>query len=164
MACIWQSTETTIRKVNGTKVFYCWHELLHLSTFDNVRFTICLIPTICCFRSKVLQSIERLLNLAYHYIVTVEENYVLSRSFPPHGSCFHGYPITIHVISESNKTEFDLKSHSNESFGAVRQKIATKLEASLEHIQVYKNEVLVRTYIISAESFWAVYIHYLLIF
>lgn len=73
----------------------------------------------------------------------MEENYVLPRSYPPHGSCFYGFPITIHIICESNKNEFDLKSHSNESFEVVRQKIATKLESNVEHIQVYKNEIMV---------------------
>ena len=33
----------------------------------------------------------------------------MSRRFPAHGSCFHGFPITIHVNHESAKTEFEVQ-------------------------------------------------------
>ena len=39
----------------------------------------------------------------------MQENYLIPRSFPAHGSCFHGYPITLIVNHESSKTEFEIQ-------------------------------------------------------
>ena len=94
-------------------------------------------------RSKVLLSIQRLLNVACNYIIVVEDGYSLPRHSPPHGSCFHGYPIQIHVACETNKTEVDLVSHSNETLSAARRKIAVKLDCSVEAVQVYMNDKIV---------------------
>ena len=96
----------------------------------------------------MLLSIERLLNLACLYIGTVEENYTLPRSFPPHGSCFHGYPIQLHINCESNKSEFISTCHSNESMSSIRQKIAAKLTSNIDHVQIYKADKLVSWFIL----------------
>uniref|UniRef100_A0A7M5XH66 ubiquitinyl hydrolase 1 n=1 Tax=Clytia hemisphaerica TaxID=252671 RepID=A0A7M5XH66_9CNID len=91
-------------------------------------------------RSKVFLSIERLLHLTCNYIITVEDGYALPRAFPSHGSCYHGYPIQIHITCESNKTEIDVMSHSNERLSAVRQKIANKLDCPVEGLQILMND------------------------
>ncbi|XP_057299797.1 ubiquitin carboxyl-terminal hydrolase 24-like isoform X2 [Hydractinia symbiolongicarpus] len=93
-------------------------------------------------RSEIVVSIERLLHICYSYILVVEESYAKHRSFPPHGTCFHGVPIHIHVTLESNKSEFDLKSHSNESLLEVRQQIAAKINTQSTHVQIYKSDKL----------------------
>lgn len=101
-------------------------------------------------RGKLLTSVERLLKLAYLYITTVEESYTLSRSFPPHGACFHGFPITLHVICELNKTEFDITTHSNESLKSLRQKIHAKITTlPPDQLQIYKSEMLVSFFAIN---------------
>ena len=99
-----------------------------------------------CCRSNVLLSIERLLNLACLYISTVEDQYASPRSFPPHGSCFHGYPIQIHINCESNKSEFNVTCHSNESMLSMRTKIAQRLTSNVEHVQIYLQDKLVCCY------------------
>jgi len=111
------------------------------------KFNFHVYDLLISLRSQVFLSIERLLNFTYHYIVVVEENYVMPRSFPPHGSCFHGYPITLHVTCETNKTEVTVSSHSNERFESVRQNIATKLECSAEGLQLYKNDKIVSLFL-----------------
>lgn len=74
----------------------------------------------------------------------MEESYTLSRTFPPHGACFHGFPITLHVICELNKTEFDITTHSNESLKSLRQKIHAKINTlTPDQLQIYKSEMLV---------------------
>lgn len=101
---------------------------------------------LCCIllnRSKVFLSIERLLNVACNYILVVEDGYCLPRHSPPHGSCFHGYQIQIHVTCETNKTGAEVASHSNETFGVIRQKIADKLDCLREAVQVYMNDKIV---------------------
>lgn len=98
----------------------------------------------------MLTSVERLLKLSYLYITTVEESYTLSRTFRPHGACFHGFPITLHVICELNKTEFDITTHSNESLKSLRQKIHAKINTlTPDQLQIYKSEMLV--------SFFSIY-------
>lgn len=96
------------------------------------------------FRSQALLSTERVLMLAHFYITTIEDGYVLPRAYPPHGSCFHGSPMVIHVCCESNKSEFEVLSHSNEVLKVLRGKIALKLGAPAEHVQINLGDQLVR--------------------
>lgn len=103
-------------------------------------------------RSKVFLSIERLLTLTCSYISMVEDGYALPRNSPPHGSCFYGFPIQIHATNEMNKTEVDLFSHSNETLGAVRQKIAKKSDCSIEAVQIFMNDKIVRFCLFSSRN------------
>ena len=77
--------------------------------------------------------------------MVVEDGYSLPRHSPPHGSCFHGYQIQIHVTCETNKAEIEVVSHSNETLGSARQKIADKLDCLVEAVQVYMNDKIVST-------------------
>ncbi|KAJ7330594.1 Ubiquitin carboxyl-terminal hydrolase 24 [Desmophyllum pertusum] len=54
-------------------------------------------------------SIERLLMLVEHYIITVEDLHAGPRTLLPHGASFHGYPITINVSSDLPKQEITLQ-------------------------------------------------------
>lgn len=74
------------------------------------------------------------------YGMCLQESFHFPRSQPPHGSCFLGHPFILHISPDQPKTEFDLECHSNESMLSVKQKIAKKLGASSEHVQIGLSE------------------------
>ena len=50
------------------------------------------------------------------------------RTILPHAATFYGRPLTITVRVDPKKNEFSLESHTNESVGSVKTKIANKLQ------------------------------------
>eukprot|EP00794_Sanderia_malayensis_P007934 gene7934-8789_t len=89
-------------------------------------------------RQSILLAIKRLLQLACFYITTVEDSFVMPRSFPPHGYCFRGFPLTLCIAHESNKIE--LKCHSNETLSSLRRRITKQLGTSAESASISLND------------------------
>ena len=53
-------------------------------------------------------NIERLLLIAEKYVLFVEEVHTAPRTILPHGSSFHGTPLSLYISSETPKMEFSL--------------------------------------------------------
>ncbi|XP_064624443.1 ubiquitin carboxyl-terminal hydrolase 24-like isoform X2 [Lineus longissimus] len=91
-------------------------------------------------KSAKLLNIERLLLVAEMYVSTVEETHTTSRTILPHGASFHGEPIKLNITCDSPKMEFTVQTHSNESLGQVREKVAAELKSNVEQVQMVANE------------------------
>ena len=58
-------------------------------------------------RAGKLLEIERLLQLAETYVVTVEDQFTSPRTILPHGASFQGHTITLHVTcTDTHRSEF----------------------------------------------------------
>ncbi|EDV23143.1 uncharacterized protein TRIADDRAFT_27581 [Trichoplax adhaerens] len=96
-------------------------------------------------QAKVL-SVERLLLLAEKYIVSAEESFPIhKRQFVPHGVSFHDHPMKLHVTCDSHKAEFTVEVFTNETLYSLRSKLASKLNYSIDHIQLIYQERLLNT-------------------
>ena len=83
-----------------------------------------------------LQKIRRLLLLAEKYITSIEVLFDGKRTILPHAASFYGRPLTLQVRLESRREEFELESHTNESVGEVRQRIAERLKVEVGKVTV----------------------------
>ncbi|XP_071490931.1 ubiquitin carboxyl-terminal hydrolase 24-like [Diadema antillarum] len=97
-------------------------------------------------RTGKLLEIERLLQLAETYVVTVEDQFTSPRTILPHGASFQGHTITMHVAcTDAHRTEFVVVGHSNETLQSVRSKIAQRLKTTLDNVQIMANDRLMVT-------------------
>ncbi|KAG1652915.1 Ubiquitin carboxyl-terminal hydrolase 24 [Nymphon striatum] len=87
-------------------------------------------------RSTSLRNLKRILLIAQKYIVSIEELHVGQRTMLPHGASFHGYPISLQILVDSNKEVFALLCHSNESVWSLRQRIAQELHLNVDLLQL----------------------------
>nr|XP_054586030.1 ubiquitin carboxyl-terminal hydrolase 24 isoform X3 [Nothobranchius furzeri] len=92
------------------------------------------------FGSTKLVIIERLLLLAERYVITIEDLYSFPRTILPHGASFNGHPVALHVTYESTKDTFTLETHSNETVGSIRWKIAEHLSCPVDNVQIFAND------------------------
>ena len=72
-----------------------------------------------------------MLLLAEKYITSIEVLFDGKRTILPHAASFYGRPLTLQVRLESRREEFELESHTNESVGEVRQRIAERLKVEV---------------------------------
>ncbi|KAF0042373.1 hypothetical protein F2P81_005905 [Scophthalmus maximus] len=91
-------------------------------------------------RSTKLVIIERLLLLAERYVITIEDLYSVPRTILPHGASYNGHPVTLHITYESTKDTFTLETHSNETIGSIRWKIAEHLSCPVDNVQIFAND------------------------
>uniref|UniRef100_H3DJS3 ubiquitinyl hydrolase 1 n=1 Tax=Tetraodon nigroviridis TaxID=99883 RepID=H3DJS3_TETNG len=93
-------------------------------------------------RSTKLVIIERLLLLAERYVITIEDMYSVPRTILPHGASFNGHPVTLHITYESTKDTFtlELQTHSNDTIGSIRWKIAEHLSCPVDNVQIFAND------------------------
>ncbi|GIY96412.1 ubiquitin carboxyl-terminal hydrolase 24 [Caerostris extrusa] len=75
-------------------------------------------------KSEKFQSICRLLQIAERYISSIEENHASPRTILPHGTSFYWTSIT----------------HSNETLGSVKQRIAQYLHQNPSQVYLYQDE------------------------
>jgi ubiquitin carboxyl-terminal hydrolase 9/24 len=87
-----------------------------------------------------IQCIERLLLLTQRYITMVEESHSYPRQILPHGACFQGHSIRLHVSVDQQQTSFSLQCHTNEMLSSVRRKIADRLKLTPEQLQIGTSE------------------------
>ncbi|XP_041474973.1 ubiquitin carboxyl-terminal hydrolase 24-like isoform X2 [Lytechinus variegatus] len=100
----------------------------------------------CPSRAGKLLEIERLLQLAETYVVTVEDQFTSPRTILPHGASFQGHTITMHATcTDSHRSEFVIVGHSNETLQSVRHKIAQRLKTTLDNVQIMANDRLMLT-------------------
>eukprot|EP00057_Strongylocentrotus_purpuratus_P016370 XP_011670844.1 PREDICTED: ubiquitin carboxyl-terminal hydrolase 24-like [Strongylocentrotus purpuratus] len=100
----------------------------------------------CPSRAGKLLEIERLLQLAETYVVTVEDQFTSPRTILPHGASFQGHTITMHVTcTDSHRSEFVIVGHSNETLQSVRHKIAQRLKTTLDNVQIMAHDRLMLT-------------------
>ncbi|XP_076009077.1 ubiquitin carboxyl-terminal hydrolase 24 isoform X4 [Genypterus blacodes] len=90
--------------------------------------------------STKLVIIERLLLLAERYVITIEDLYSVPRTILPHGASYNGHPVTLHITYESTKDTFTLETHSNETIGSIRWKIAEHLSCPVDNVQIFAND------------------------
>ena len=84
-----------------------------------------------------LQKIRRLLLLAEKYITSIEVLFDGKRSIVPHAASFYGRPITIQIKFElPRRDEFELESHTNESIGDVKKRIADKMKLDVGQLTI----------------------------
>jgi ubiquitin carboxyl-terminal hydrolase 9/24 len=84
-----------------------------------------------------LQKIRRLLLLAEKYILSIEVLFDGQRTILPHGASFFGRPLTILVRVETPKREeFKVASHTNESVGEVKLRIAERMKMSVAKLSL----------------------------
>ena len=83
-----------------------------------------------------LQKIRRLLLLAEKYITSIEVLFDGKRTILPHAASFYGRPLKLQVRVESRREEFELESHTNESVGEVRLRIAERLKVEAGKVSV----------------------------
>jgi len=91
------------------------------------------------FRDKS-QTIERILNVVYQYITDIEMLHAEPRSLLPHGESFRGTPITLEVRCETNKQDFVLQTHGNETVRNIRRNIALSIDILADYVQLYIND------------------------
>jgi len=88
-----------------------------------------------------LQKIRRLLLLAEKYILSIEVLFDGKRTILPHAASFFGRPLNIRVKAESpKKDEFELNSHTNESVGDVKSRIAERLKLDIAKLSIVSVE------------------------
>eukprot|EP00090_Calanus_glacialis_P047045 TRINITY_DN9530_c0_g1_i3.p1 TRINITY_DN9530_c0_g1~~TRINITY_DN9530_c0_g1_i3.p1 ORF type:complete len:2633 (-),score=502.34 TRINITY_DN9530_c0_g1_i3:271-7929(-) len=88
-----------------------------------------------------LQKIRRLLLLAEKYILSIEVLFDGKRTILPHAASFFGRPLNIRVKAESpKKDEFELNSHTNESVGDVKARIAERLKVDVAKLSIVSVE------------------------
>ncbi|KAA8589843.1 hypothetical protein FQN60_013208, partial [Etheostoma spectabile] len=66
--------------------------------------------------------------------------YSVPRTILPHGASFNGHPVTLHITYESSKDTFSLETHSNETIGSIRWKIAEHLSCPVDNVQIFAND------------------------
>ncbi|KAF8763443.1 Ubiquitin carboxyl-terminal hydrolase 24 like protein [Argiope bruennichi] len=91
-------------------------------------------------RAEKFQSICRLLQIAERYISSIEENHFSPRTILPHGTSFIGHPLLIKICVDSSKEEHLVVSHSNETLGSVKQRIAQYLHQNPMQVHLYQEE------------------------
>ncbi|CAL1268833.1 unnamed protein product [Larinioides sclopetarius] len=91
-------------------------------------------------RSEKFQSICRLLQIAERYISSIEENHFSPRTILPHGTSFIGHPLLIKICVDSSKEEHLVVSHSNETLGSVKQRIAQYLHQNPMQVHLYQDD------------------------
>uniref|UniRef100_A0A8D0AD39 Ubiquitin carboxyl-terminal hydrolase 24 n=1 Tax=Sander lucioperca TaxID=283035 RepID=A0A8D0AD39_SANLU len=119
--------------------------LTHAVTRATKMLTATAMPTVATSvqspsRSTKLVIIERLLLLAERYVITIEDMYSVPRTILPHGASFNGHPVTLHITYESTKDTFSLETHSNETIGSIRWKIAEHLSCPVDNVQIFAND------------------------
>ncbi|XP_029684386.1 ubiquitin carboxyl-terminal hydrolase 24 isoform X3 [Takifugu rubripes] len=119
--------------------------LTHAVTKATKMLTATAMPTVATSvqspsRSTKLVIIERLLLLAERYVITIEDMYSVPRTILPHGASFNGHPVTLHITYESTKDTFTLETHSNDTVGSVRWKIAEHLSCPVDNVQIFAND------------------------
>uniref|UniRef100_A0A8C6PJE4 ubiquitinyl hydrolase 1 n=1 Tax=Nothobranchius furzeri TaxID=105023 RepID=A0A8C6PJE4_NOTFU len=119
--------------------------LTHAVTKATKMLTATAMPTVATSvqspsRSTKLVIIERLLLLAERYVITIEDLYSFPRTILPHGASFNGHPVALHVTYESTKDTFTLETHSNETVGSIRWKIAEHLSCPVDNVQIFAND------------------------
>ncbi|XP_020894443.2 ubiquitin carboxyl-terminal hydrolase 24, partial [Exaiptasia diaphana] len=120
------------------------HSVSHAATSATVAATVPItheaILSPSAIRTNNLLSIERLLMIAEHYIITVEDLHAGPRTLLPHGASFHGHPITVNINCDVPKQHITLQCHSNESLRSLRHRIAGRLNVTPEQVQIFNNE------------------------
>ena len=83
------------------------------------------------------QIIRRLINLLERYVSVVEEAHPGKRQIPAHAATFLGQPLTLKVgkVNDSKKEELEIQCHSNEMIGALKKRVAEKLQQSVSDLQ-----------------------------
>uniref|UniRef100_A0A3Q3F0U1 Ubiquitin carboxyl-terminal hydrolase 24 n=1 Tax=Labrus bergylta TaxID=56723 RepID=A0A3Q3F0U1_9LABR len=119
--------------------------LTHAVTRATKMLTATAMPTVATSvqspsRSTKLVIIERLLLLAERYVITIEDMYSVPRTILPHGASYNGHPVTLHITYESTKDTFSLETHSNETIGSIRWKIAEHLSCPVDNVQIFAND------------------------
>ncbi|GFQ83735.1 ubiquitin carboxyl-terminal hydrolase 24 [Trichonephila clavata] len=91
-------------------------------------------------RSERFQSICRLLQIAERYISSIEESHVSPRTILPHGTSFIGHPLLLKICMDASKEEHFIVTHSNETLGSVKQRIAQYLHQNPSQVFLYQED------------------------
>ncbi len=88
-----------------------------------------------------LKCIERLLMIAERYIITVEENCAIQRTYLPHFLTFKSETYSLNINAD-NRSPIDLFVCSNETLGELRYRVSNILNIQANNIQLYINDKL----------------------
>ncbi|KFM65449.1 Ubiquitin carboxyl-terminal hydrolase 24, partial [Stegodyphus mimosarum] len=91
-------------------------------------------------RSSKFQNICRLLQIAERYISSIEESHLSPRTILPHGTSFLGHPLLLKICIDSTKEEYVVVTHSNETFGSFKQRIAQYFHQSPAQLHLYQDD------------------------
>ncbi|XP_015922706.1 ubiquitin carboxyl-terminal hydrolase 24 [Parasteatoda tepidariorum] len=92
-------------------------------------------------KSERFQNICRLLQTAERYISSIEENHPTPRTILSHGTSFVGHPLLLKICIESTKEEHLVITHSNETLGSVKQRIAQYLHHNPLQVHLYQDDI-----------------------
>jgi len=97
-------------------------------------------------RTQTMKCIERLLMIAERYIVKVEENQTIQRTYLPHFLTFKSESFSLSILCETPRQSIDLFVCSNETLGELRTKIANALGILSNNLQIYNNDKLLNLF------------------
>ena len=109
----------------------------NIKTLTSVSISKVMVGLTLPSKGLKLQKIRRLLLLAERYITSIEMLFDGKRSILPHAASFYGRPITLTIKFESpRRDELELESHTNESVGQVKMRIAAKLSMDVSQVSI----------------------------
>lgn len=96
----------------------------------------------CCpQRSTQLQSLERLMLVVERYIMAVEQQAsITKRSYPPHMVTYFATPFEMRINCTKENREFNLRVHTNERLGSLRERVAALIDCEPEKVALEWND------------------------